>query len=213
MNFAELKLLDSGPYYRTGVEALGHIDVVSHLLGNRQKAERLFARYRNIPRLARLTKPQLESEGLTSRQADLMLAAFELAKRINTPAELVNVSHPTDVVRLLMPEYRLKQQEHLVVLCLDTKNNITHQQVVSQGSLNAAIIHPREIFRVAVEQCAASVILAHNHPSGDPAPSQEDITATQHIVNAGRMMQIPCLDHVILGDGVYVSLKEEGHIK
>ena len=101
------------------------------------------------------------------------------------------------------------KQELLKVLLCDTKNQVEHVETVFVGSLNCSVIHPREIFKAAIRQSAASIILAHNHPSGDPQPSKEDIHATKQLREAADHIQIPILDHDIIGDGSYVSLKEE----
>ena len=116
------------------------------------------------------------------------------------------------------------------MLCLDTKGNVTTtgktgdlasdlqwgkmvaESTIFEGTLNASVFHPREIFRFAIEESANSVVLVHNHPSGDPQPSQEDIRATKQLIEAGNQIGIKVLDHVIIGDGTFVSLKEEGHI-
>jgi len=104
------------------------------------------------------------------------------------------------------------KKEHLTALYLDTKNNIIKEEVISIGSLNANIVHPREVFKSALMESSASVILTHNHPSGDPAPSREDIAVTEKLVEGGKILGISVLDHVIIGDGRYISLKEEGYI-
>ena len=97
-----------------------------------------------------------------------------------------------------------------MAVLLSTKNHVLKTAVISVGSLNASIVHPRELFREAINARAAAVILVHNHPSGDPAPSPEDIALTRKLVEAGKLLDIPVLDHLILGDGKYISLKEKG---
>jgi len=103
-------------------------------------------------------------------------------------------------------------REQLLVCCLDTKNHPLNIHVVSVGSLNASIVHPREVFKVAVLSNAASIILYHNHPSGDPAPSTEDYNATERIKACGKLMGIELIDHVILGDDIYYSMREKGKL-
>lgn len=119
---------------------------------------------------------------------------------------------PSDAFDIMYPVCELLAEESFYVLLLDTKNNVNGIHEVSHGSLNASIVHPREVFKSAVLSNAASIICVHNHPSGDPAPSQEDITITKRLVECGKMMDIPVLDHVIIGDERYVSLKEKGII-
>ena len=119
---------------------------------------------------------------------------------------------PEDVFAIMAPEYDNAVVETAQMLALDTKNKVIGIFTVSTGSLNASIIHPRDVFQRAILSNAASVILVHNHPSGDPTPSQEDIELTRRLVEAGKMMDIAVLDHVIIGEGRFVSLKERGHL-
>lgn len=102
--------------------------------------------------------------------------------------------------------------EHFVMVCMDTKNKIAGAHIISIGSLDSAIVHPREVFKAALLNNAGAIILAHNHPSGDPEPSKDDIETTQRLVTAGTIMGVKVLDHVIIGDGRYTSLKEQGII-
>jgi DNA repair protein RadC len=112
----------------------------------------------------------------------------------------------------MMGELRYQAKEHFIALLLSTKNHVIAQAIISVGSLNASIVHPRELFREAISHSAAAVILVHNHPSGDPTPSQEDICLTKQLIEAGNLLNISVLDHVIIGDGKYVSFKEKGII-
>jgi DNA repair protein RadC len=139
------------------------------------------------------------------------MAAFELGRRLaSLPGEdKPRIGSSEDVSNLMMPTMRDLLNEALHVLCLDTKNYVTKQDRIFEGSLNASVIHPREVFRFAIREAAASIILVHNHPSGDPTPSSDDIRATKQIVEAGKYIEIPVLDHVIIGSGRFVSLKEK----
>ena len=119
---------------------------------------------------------------------------------------------PEDVYAIIGPEYENAVVETAMMLALDTKNKVIAVFTVSTGSLNASIIHPRDIFQRAILVNAASVILVHNHPSGDPTPSPEDIELTRKLVEAGKMMDVAILDHVVIGEGRFVSLKERGLI-
>lgn len=125
-------------------------------------------------------------------------------KKIQSPNDIFNIAQ--NVIR--GNEYA---EENLWLITLDTKNNITGIFTVSTGSLNSSIVHPREIFKRAVLQNAASIIICHNHPSGDPTPSQEDINITKRIYDAGKILGIELLDHIIIGDNKYTSLKEKGN--
>lgn len=128
---------------------------------------------------------------------------YDVRKKIQSPNDIFNIAQ--NVIRC--NEYA---EENLWLITLDTKNNITGIFTVSTGSLNSSIAHPREIFKRAVLQNAASIIICHNHPSGDPAPSREDINTTKRIYDAGKILGIELLDHVIIGDNKYTSLKEKG---
>ena len=123
-----------------------------------------------------------------------------------------HIRTPEDVVNILSADYDAAVVEMAQMLALDTKNKIIGIFTISTGSLNASIIHPRDIFQRAILSNAASVILAHNHPSGDPTPSSEDTELTKKLVDAGKILDIPILDHVVIGDGKFVSLKERGII-
>jgi DNA repair protein RadC len=107
---------------------------------------------------------------------------------------------------------RESKKETFIELCLDTKNQVIREDMISVGSLNANIVHPREVFRTALVESAAHIIVSHNHPSGDPTPSREDIDITKKLVETGKIMGIDVLDHVIIGDGRHFSMKEAGHI-
>lgn len=112
----------------------------------------------------------------------------------------------------LEPELRFKKQEHFVVILLDAKNQVIFKKTVFIGSLNACLVHPREIFRLALLKSAAAIIVAHNHPSGDPTPSGEDVRVTDRLTEVGKQIGIDVLDHLIIGDGRYYSFKEQGRI-
>ena len=128
---------------------------------------------------------------------------YDVQKKIQTPGDVFNIAQ--NVIRA--NEYA---EENLWLITLDTKNNITGIFTVSTGSLNSSVVHPREVFKRAVLQNSASIIICHNHPSGDPTPSPEDISTTKRIYDAARILGIELLDHVIIGDNKYTSLKEKG---
>ncbi|MDA1193338.1 MAG: DNA repair protein RadC [Candidatus Poribacteria bacterium] len=203
---------------RDGADGMKLSELLGATLGNSAKkvevAERLLRRYDgNLVRLADESPQALaKSIGLGQRDAAVIVAVFEVAKRWARflPTANPQIRNAADVAQFLMPFLRGEQQEVLYVLCLNAKNVITNHAPVFVGTLNASLIHPREVFRFAVENSAASIILAHNHPSGDPTPSREDVTITKLLVDAGRTLEIPLLDHVILGDNRFESLKESG---
>ncbi len=158
-----------------------------------------------------LLRPQVYSlyqQVIGSHRYAVQLELFQI--REPQPERQVNISSPNDVWRLCIDMTHL-QQERLDVLMLDTKNNVMKRQMIFLGSLNASVIHAREIYAPAIAHRAASVVLVHNHPSQDTTPSQEDITATKQMKKAGDIIGIPLLDHVIVGNS-FASLKEEGFL-
>lgn len=153
-------------------------------------------------------------KGIGYAKGILILAAIELGRRMHQyrPTENYTIRSPEDGADYIMEDMRLLKQEHFVALFLNTKNQVIHRQTIFIGSLNASIVHPREVFREAIKRSAASIIVAHNHPSGDPTPSQEDIQVTKRLADTGKLIGIEVLDHLIIGDGKFVSLKEKGYL-
>lgn len=152
--------------------------------------------------------------GIGEAKAVQVLAALELGRRINRLAyeDRYVIKSPQDGANYVMEEMRFLSQEHFVCLYLNTKNQVLHKQTVFIGSLNASIVHPREVFKEALKRSAASIICIHNHPSGDPSPSREDIEVTKRLTECGKMLGIELLDHLIIGEQKYVSLKEKGYL-
>jgi DNA repair protein RadC len=152
-------------------------------------------------------------KGIGPAKALLIMAGLELGKRMSSslPLERIIVRSPKDVAGVMMEELRYHTQEHFVCLYLNTKNHIIGRETIFIGSLNSSIVHPREVYKEAIRRSSASVICLHNHPSGDPAPSREDIEVTRRLQEAGRILGIELLDHIIIGDGQFYSLKEKGH--
>lgn len=127
-----------------------------------------------------------------------------------SPEERPKIRCPQDVYNLIGPGLRDEKREHFIALLLDTKGGVMRQRTVSIGDLSSSIVHPREVFLEAIRHSAASLIVSHNHPSGDPTPSSEDVAVTRRLVEAGEMLGIEVLDHVIVGDSRWYSLKEKG---
>ncbi|UCH35159.1 MAG: DNA repair protein RadC [Armatimonadota bacterium] len=149
--------------------------------------------------------------GVGMAKAAQIKAAFELGKRLATITnEKPVVNCPEVAAGLVMEDMRYQDKEHFKALLLDVRNRCIAVRPVSMGSLTSNVAHPREVFHEAVSHSAHSVIVAHNHPSGDPTPSEEDKALTRRLVEAGKVMGIEVLDHVIIGDGRWVSLKEKG---
>ncbi|MBN2840296.1 MAG: DNA repair protein RadC, partial [Coriobacteriia bacterium] len=142
-----------------------------------------------------------------------LLGSLELSRRasLRSPASRPCITRPDDVARLCGPQFRGSDREHFWALALNTKNQLLRTIEVSVGSLNASIVHPRELFKECVKISAASVVVVHNHPSGDPTPSGADIQLTRRLVKAGDVLGIEVLDHVVIGDGgAHASLRDLG---
>ena len=168
-----------------------------------------------IGELGRCCKEELtEIDGIGKMKACTIMAAVELGKRISTnPAgRKLSASSSEDVAALFMEELRYLQKEHFRSVLVNAKGDILSVDKVSVGELSSTVVHPREVFAMAVKKSAAAVIFVHNHPSGDPTPSMEDIDTTQRLVEAGQILGIRVLDHIIIGDGKYESLRRKGII-
>ena len=150
--------------------------------------------------------------GLTERETLILQAVQELAFRWNRPPPepAPSITSPQEVAHLLLPRLRYREQEEFCVLLLNTKNRLIAEVTVSVGSLDCSLAHPREVFREAVRHNAAGILLVHNHPSGDPQPSPEDLHLTQQLRQAGKLLGIEVMDHLILGEGHWISLREKG---
>src|SRR5690606_21228026 len=137
---------------------------------------------------------------------------IELGQRLvkAIPEETDVIRCPGDAVQLVMEEMRFLQQEHFVCMFLNTKNRVIEKKCIFIGSLNSSVVHPREIFREAIRCSAAGVVCVHNHPSGDPTPSREDLEITKRLYHAGEMIGIELVDHLIIGDQLYYSMREKG---
>lgn len=150
-------------------------------------------------------------KGINDVKAAQLMSVAELSKRISTlKIEKIKISSPSDAAVVLMEEMRYYKKEYFKIILLDTKNNIKKVSEISVGSLNSSIVHPREVFSEAVVNQASSIILVHNHPSGESEPSHEDIVLTNRLDECGKILGIKVLDHIIIGDGVFYSFKEEG---
>src|SRR5690625_4096005 len=176
-------------------------------------AHRMLMHFEGLKLLKDATIEELTSiKGIGPAKGVMILAAIELGRRLNNfkSAEQITIRSPKNGADYVMEDMRTLKQEHFVVIFLNTKNEIIHRETIFKGSLNSSIVHPREVFREAVKRSAASIICFHNHPSGDPTPSQEDIHVTRRLADSGKMMGIEVLDHIIIGDRKFTSLKEKG---
>ena len=187
---------------RTGTAEKSAIDIASEMTADGG----LYKRLAGITRLNELTN----IKGLGQAKAATVLAALEIGRRIASakPIEKIHLSCPQDVADFLMPRLRYAAKEQFVVILLNNKNKVIGTEVVSEGSLSSSIVHPREVYAPAILHHAAAIMVAHNHPSGDPKPSTEDIEVTRMLARSGKVLGIPMIDHVIIGDGNYYSFLE-----
>jgi len=162
--------------------------------------------------IARATIEELSKvKGIGAAKSIQIKAAMELGRRIYSSmvTDEMTIICPDDVFQLLINDMRFLEKEHFKTILLNTKNKVISVEDISVGSLNTSIVHPREVFKPAIKRSSASIILAHNHPSGDPTPSREDLEVTRRLKDAGKIIGIEVLDHIIFGDNCYVSLKEK----
>lgn len=165
--------------------------------------------------LSHATIEELTSiKGIGSCKAAQIQASIELGKRIarDRGEEKIKIDSPLVLVDLLMEEMRYLKKEYFKIAVLDTKNQIISIDNISIGNLNASIVHPREVFNIAIKKSANSIILIHNHPSGDPTPSREDINITHRLIEVGEIVGIKVLDHIIIGDNKHISFKQRNII-
>jgi DNA repair protein RadC len=177
-------------------------------------AERLLAEVGGLPGLHRASLSDLQAvKGIGQAKAAQLLAAIELGRRIaiSVPEERPLIKSPADAANLVLYELSGLEQEHLFVIMLDTRNRVLGKPVeVYRGSVNTSLIRVAEVFREAVKINAAGIIVVHNHPSGDPNPSPEDVAVTRAIIEAGKLLDIEVLDHLVIGQQKFVSLKDRG---
>lgn len=170
---------------------------------------------KNLRELSQMAPEEFQClPGINKTRAVRLAAAFELARRLaaTPPEEKPAIIQPDNAARLVMEEMRNFDREHFRAILLDNKNRVITIDSVSVGSLNSTIVQPRELFKTAIKKSAKSIIMVHNHPSGDPAPSREDIDLTKRYIEVGDLIGIQVVDHIIIGDGRYVSLKARGVI-
>ena len=208
------RLRDQGP------GSLSTAELVAILLRTGRKGEsvlslstRLLSRFGGIRGLGRATYGEMCGiEGISDAKACQVLAAFELGRRLVSlhPEDRAVIRSPADVMNLMGAEMAFLDQEHLRVLVLNTKNEVLKTEEIYKGNVNSSIVRAAELLRPAVRENCPSIIVAHNHPSGDPTPSAEDILITRDIVSAGKLMGIEVLDHVVIGQKGHVSMKDRG---
>lgn len=191
---------------RTGTASATAIELAAGLL----------SRYGSLGKIAGLSVAELSrAHGMGMAKSAQVLAALEMGRRAASyqDGERPQITCPADVARLLQPEMRQYKKEITKAVLVNTKNEVMGMRQISEGTLDTSLLHPREVFREAIREAAAAVILVHNHPSGDPAPSKDDIAVTKEFVKAGRLLDIELLDHIIIGGAGYTSLRELGYME
>ena len=204
--------------FKLGSEALSAQEILALILGRGIRGEsvietsnKLLRRFGSLKGVANASVEELtQTRGIGPAKAAQIKAALELSKRLEAEVSekpQPGLKSPEDVAAEMRRKLKGKKREHFWVICLDTRNRLINHKLVSIGSLDTSVVHPREVFKEAVSSSAASVIFVHNHPSGDPEPSREDIELTKRLVEAGEIIGIDVLDHIIVCDKNYLSLK------
>jgi DNA repair protein RadC len=210
-----------------GADALSNADLVAILLRTGTKgfsaihiAQQLLARFGTLDRLARASLDELRRvKGVGRDKAIALKSAFTLAQRMarEIQHESPVLDTPERIADLLREENRLYNVEHFQVVLLNTRRKLIRVEQISQGTLDTILVHPREVFKLAIAANASAVVLVHNHPSGDPTPSEADIKVTRDLIRAGQLLKIDVLDHIIIGSRTperqkdYASLRELGY--
>jgi DNA repair protein RadC len=205
-----------------GTAALGDNELVALVIGQGSRrgdvltvANALLTAHGGLHGLARCSADDLmRTPGIGAARASQIVAALELGRRTlaRHPAARRQIRHAVDAVDYLMPRFGGRGVEQFGVVLLDVKHRVIRASVLASGTMNSTIVQPREVYRAAAIGGAAAIVVFHNHPSGDPAPSPEDVDLTRRLVAAGVLMGIDLVDHVILGDGRYWSFKERGTV-
>ncbi|VAX26653.1 UPF0758 family protein [hydrothermal vent metagenome] len=188
---------------RTGTKGVSVIEL----------AQSVIQKYNNLATVATLSVEALQkSNGIGKDKAATLAAAFEISRRVESQSKWFSnkkITSPSDIAEIFIPLFRDEVKEKFIVVCLNSANKIIRYEVVSVGSLNSSIVHSREVFRVAIENNSANIILLHNHPSGNEKPSQEDIQVTKRLVDAGKILEINVFDHIIVAGNKFTSFVDE----
>ncbi len=188
---------------RTGTKGVSVIEL----------AQSVIQKYNNLATVAMLSVEALQkSNGIGKDKAAALAAAFEISRRVESQSKWFSnkkITSPSDIAEIFIPLFRDEVKEKFIVVCLNSANKIIRYEVVSVGSLNSSIVHSREVFKVAIENNSANIILLHNHPSGNEKPSQEDIKVTRRLVEAGKILEINVFDHIIVAGNKFTSFVDE----
>lgn len=202
-----------------GAEALSSQEILALILGRGIKgesvmvtAQRLLSAFGNVKNISEASIEELSAvKGIGPAKASQLKASFELAKRKDEHnGEQIAVRSHQDVIKLVKQQLKGKKKEQFLILCLDTRNNLIKISTISTGTLDTSLVHPREVFKEAIQSLSSSIILIHNHPSGNPEPSDADIDITKRILETGKIVGIDVLDHIIVADNNSFSFKEKG---
>jgi DNA repair protein RadC len=205
-----------------GAEALSAQELLALVIGRgipkksvMNIAQELLAKFGNIKAISQATIEELSQiKGIGLAKAAQIKACFELGRREELEPELKNfdIKDPETVVKAVRAGIKDKAKEHFKLILLNPRNKIVGISTISIGTLNASLVHPREVFKDAIKHSAASIVLAHNHPSGDPDPSEDDLTITKRLKEAGKILGVEVIDHIIIGKNGFFSFKEKGLI-
>jgi DNA repair protein RadC len=206
-----------------GSEALSDQELLSIIIGKDTKTKTAAKMAEDMTKDEELYKQVVRCQyceeimdkyGVPQERAAAVLAALEIGKRIAMAKAIKRnrISSPKEAAMYIMPQMRYLTHEYFIVILLDTKNQVMDKIQISEGSLNCAVVHPREVYAPAIIKHAAAIVVAHNHPSGDPRPSDEDRELTRALVKTGEIIGIPVLDHVVIGDNKYYSFKEKAEL-
>lgn len=205
---------------RSGAESLSTVELIAIILGSGSRtkpilelAYEIVARFEGLPQLVEATVTELlEIKGIGLAKAIQLKAALNLGMRVSkfNIKPKFRIEHPSHAYYMLKDELEFEKRELFIVILQDVKGYVICHELVSIGTLSQTLVHPREVFYPAIRHKAASLIVAHNHPSGDPSPSQEDFEITKILVEAGKLMNIPLFDHLIIGQQNFISLRQEG---
>lgn len=210
-------------FWKYGPHTVSNAELLAILIGSGTKkisaidlANKILSDAGSLRELARKGVDDLKKyKGMGLKKAIVVSAAFELSRRIQAEdfPERPQIKEPSDVARIFIPRLADLNKEILVVVLLNTANRIIKEVVISEGNLNSSVIHPREVFKPAIDELSASIILVHNHPSGNPEPSRMDVEVTKQIYQAGEIIGIKLLDHIIIAGNKYTSMAELGLLK
>ncbi len=212
-------------YEKLGIEALTDTELLAILLRSGttncnvlELSHQLLCLNGNTPSLLSLYNMSYDEltkiKGIGNVKAIQIISLLELSKRISKEkySESLKVTSPKDIANYFMEQIRHKKQECFITVLLDAKNKMIEHKTIFVGSLTSSIVHPREVYKLAIQKSANSILVLHNHPSGDPTPSKEDILITGRLQKAGELIGIVLIDHIIIGDKIYTSLKESGYM-